>query len=92
VVSILADNEALAELGLRLEPHPGPQQVIGLHELAVRRLLLDTCATVAEAREALLSIKAGTVEVSFYLGEEEQADGTRYERRSDYLTVALDAS
>lgn len=57
VVSILADDEALAELGPRLEPHFGPQQVVGLHELAVMRLLLDTCATVAEAKEALLTIK-----------------------------------
>lgn len=224
MVSILADNEATAELGPRLEPHPGPQQAIGLHELAVMRLLLDTCATVPEAEEALLTIKqyyrlvpchyiiadragrsfvcenstgrnvqhviegtgqpqlvtnfqlykhpttetmpsgkltleneafwryrqlldqiagheggfsademkannacvdilkvaeamgtdpsqrdaafagrnrtvwhslydqqAGTVEVSFYLGEEGQADGTRLERRSDYLTFALEA-
>jgi Acyl-coenzyme A:6-aminopenicillanic acid acyl-transferase len=57
VVSILADNEAMWELGPKLEPHPGPQQAIGLHELAVMRLLLDTCATVAEAEEALLTIK-----------------------------------
>lgn len=57
VVSILADNEALNELGPRLEPHLGPQQVVGLHELAVMRLLLDTCATAAEAKQALLSIK-----------------------------------
>ncbi len=56
-VSILADNEAMAELGPKLELHLGPQQVIGLHELAVMRLLLDTCATVAEAKEALLTIK-----------------------------------
>lgn len=35
--------------------------------------------------------QGGTVEVSFYLGERVQADGTRHERRSDYLTVALDA-
>lgn len=57
VVSILADEEALAELGPKLEPHPGSLQVVGLHELAVMRLLLDTCATAAEAREALLTIK-----------------------------------
>jgi len=57
VVSILADNEAMWELGPKLELHPGPQQAIGLHELAVMRLLLDTCATVAEAKEALLTIK-----------------------------------
>jgi hypothetical protein len=57
VVSILADNEATSELGPKLEPHPGPQQVVGLHELAVMRLLLDTCATVAEAEQALLMVK-----------------------------------
>jgi predicted choloylglycine hydrolase len=57
LVSILADNEATAELGPRLEPHPGPQQAIGLHELAVMRLLLDTCATVPEAEQALLTVK-----------------------------------
>jgi hypothetical protein len=56
-VSILADEEAWAELGPRLEPHPGPVRVVGLHELQVMRLLLDTCATVAEAKEALLTIK-----------------------------------
>jgi Acyl-coenzyme A:6-aminopenicillanic acid acyl-transferase len=57
VVTILADNEATAELGPKIEVHPGPQQAIGLHELAVMRLLLDTCATVAEAEEALLTVK-----------------------------------
>ena len=57
VLSIMADSEALAELGPKLEPHPGPMRVIGLHELQVMRLLLDTCATVAEAKEALLTIK-----------------------------------
>ena len=57
VVSILADNEAMWELGPKLEPHLGPQQAVGLHELAVMRLLLDTCATAAEAEEALLTIK-----------------------------------
>jgi hypothetical protein len=57
VVSILADNAAMWELGPKLEPHLGPQQAIGLHELAVMRLLLDTCATAAEAEEALFTIK-----------------------------------
>jgi hypothetical protein len=57
VVSIVADEEAQAEMGPRIERHPGPQQAIGLHELAVMRLLLDTCADVPEAREALLSVK-----------------------------------
>ena len=57
VVSILADEEALAELGPNIEMHIGPPQVIGLHELQVMRLLLDTCATADEAKEALLTIK-----------------------------------
>ena len=57
VVSILADEEGMQALGPNWEPHPGPQQVVGLHELAVMRLLLDTCATVSEAAEALLTIK-----------------------------------
>jgi hypothetical protein len=34
----------------------------------------------------------GTVEVSYYLGEVGQADGTRLEQRSEYLTFALEAS
>lgn len=57
VVSILADNEAIWELGPKIEIHPGPQQAIGLHELALMRLVLDTCATAAEAKETLLTIK-----------------------------------
>lgn len=55
VVSIMADEEALAALGPNLEIHPGPLKVVGLHELQVMRLLLDTCATIAEAKEALLT-------------------------------------
>jgi hypothetical protein len=57
VVSIMADEEAMAELGPNLELHPGPPQVAGLHELQVMRLLLDTCATTVEAKEALLTAK-----------------------------------
>jgi penicillin V acylase-like amidase (Ntn superfamily) len=34
-----------------------PLQFVGLHELAVARLLLDTCATVDEVKTALLTIK-----------------------------------
>lgn len=56
-VSLLADQDAMSDLGPHWEPHPGPQQVVGLHELAVLRLLLDTCATVEEAKDALLTIK-----------------------------------
>lgn len=47
VVSILADGTALER------PHPGPR--VGLFELQVTRMLLDTCANVEEAREALLT-------------------------------------
>jgi hypothetical protein len=57
VVSILADEEAMAELGPNLEMHLGSPPVIGLHELQVMRLLLDTCATADEAKEALLTVK-----------------------------------
>lgn len=56
-VAIMADEEAMAALGPHLEPHPGPARVVGLHELQVMRLLLDTCATAAEARDALLAVK-----------------------------------
>jgi predicted choloylglycine hydrolase len=56
-VAIMADEEAIAELGPQLEIHPGAPRAIGLHELQVMRLLLDTCATVDEAKEALLTIK-----------------------------------
>jgi hypothetical protein len=57
LVSIMADEEAIGELGPQLEPHLGPTQVIGLHELQVMRCLLDTCASTDEAKEALLTAK-----------------------------------
>jgi hypothetical protein len=57
VVSILADEEAIAELGPGLEIQIGSPRAVGLHELQVMRLLLDTCATTAEAKEALLTTK-----------------------------------
>ncbi|MDH4309888.1 MAG: C45 family autoproteolytic acyltransferase/hydrolase, partial [Acidimicrobiia bacterium] len=57
-VTILADDEGVTALGTNWEPHLARAlQVVGLHELAVMRLLLDTCATVAEAQEALLTSK-----------------------------------
>ena len=40
---------------------------------------------------SLYDQQAGTVEFSFYLDEKAHADGTHTERRSDYLTFALDA-
>ncbi len=57
VVSIFADNEAIRMMGPNIEMHLGPARAIGLHELQVMRLLLDTCATVEEAHETLLTIK-----------------------------------
>lgn len=56
-VSLMADEEAIAALGPNLELHPGSPQMVGLNELQVMRLLLDTCATAAEARDALLAVK-----------------------------------
>jgi hypothetical protein len=56
-VAMLADEEGMQALGPNWEPHPGQQLVVGLHELAVLRLLLDTCATAFEAAEALLTVK-----------------------------------
>src|SRR5688500_6130701 len=56
-VAILADEEAMAELGPRVEMHLGPRRVVGLHELQVMRFLLDTCATADEAMQALLTVK-----------------------------------
>lgn len=57
VVSIMADEEALAALGPNVERHAGSVQATGLHELQVMRWLLDTCATAEEAKEALLTVK-----------------------------------
>lgn len=49
-VALLADNESLHQ-----EPTLGPQ--VGLSEQQIVRYLLDTCATVDEAKEALLLAK-----------------------------------
>lgn len=57
VVSILADMDAQLALGPHLEMHPVLQRAVGLHELQVMRLLLDTCATAEEAKVALLTCK-----------------------------------
>lgn len=57
VVSIMADEEAMGELGPNLELHMGPPQIIGLHELQVMHFILDTCSTAEEAKEQLLKIK-----------------------------------
>lgn len=57
VVSIMEDGQANEELGSNLEAHVGRQNAIGLHELQLMRYLLDTCATVDEAKQALLISK-----------------------------------
>ena len=56
-VAIMADEEAIGQLGPRLERHPYAPRVVGLHELQVMRFLLDVCATAGEAEEALLTLK-----------------------------------
>jgi hypothetical protein len=56
-VSIMADEEAIAELGPQMEVDPTSRHVVGLHELQVMRWLLDTCANVEEAKMALLTVK-----------------------------------
>jgi hypothetical protein len=57
VISQMMDEEAIAELGPNLEPHPGLPLAVGLSELHVLRFVLDTCATADEAKVALLTCK-----------------------------------
>jgi hypothetical protein len=52
-VAVLGDEEQAEKAGID-RPE---QDCVGLNELQVLRLLLDTCATVEEAKEALLSTK-----------------------------------
>jgi hypothetical protein len=52
-VALLADDEIIAKFGRE----PVPEGGIGLYELQTLRMLLDTCATVEEAKEALLTTK-----------------------------------
>jgi predicted choloylglycine hydrolase len=51
VVSILAEEESLQKFGRETGNE------VGLHELMSMRYLLDNCKNVAEAKEALLSLK-----------------------------------
>jgi hypothetical protein len=55
VVAVVADNEALALMGPTFEPCP--IHAVGVHGGQAMRLLLDTCATVDEARETLLAMR-----------------------------------
>jgi acyl-CoA:6-aminopenicillanic acid acyl transferase len=52
-VALLADDESAAKG--RVEPNRGA--AVGLDEIEIGRFLLDTCATVDEAKAALLSTK-----------------------------------
>ena len=52
-VALLADDELLNKF--KMEPTGGP--AVGLGVLQMLRLLLDTCGTVGEAKEALLQTK-----------------------------------
>jgi len=54
VVALMADEEALAQL---YEPHTAWIRAVGVSELQIGRLLLDTCATVEEAKYLLLTVK-----------------------------------
>ena len=53
-VALMADEEAM---GQRYEPHGDMVRAVGVGELQIVRLLLDTCATVDEAKQTLLTIK-----------------------------------
>ena len=53
-VALMADEEAMGEL---YEPQGEFVRAVGVGELQIVRLLLDTCATVEEAKQTLLSIK-----------------------------------
>lgn len=57
VVSILAEDDVIESMGPTIERHTGMHQAVGLHELQVMRLLLDTSATVEEAKTSLLGVK-----------------------------------
>ena len=53
-VALMADETAMGTLH---EPHMGPTDKVGIGELQIVRLLLDSCATVAEAKHLLLGVK-----------------------------------
>jgi hypothetical protein len=52
-VALLADDETVAKYSME----PAGLDAAGLGELQMPRILLDTCATAAEAKEALLTAK-----------------------------------
>ncbi len=80
VVSIMADEDAMGSLGPHYEPHLGPPRITGLHELQVMRWVLDTCATAAEARAALLGVKQYYLAIPcHYLVADEAGDSFVYQ-------------
>jgi hypothetical protein len=52
-VALLADDELIEKFGME----PAGAEGVGIGSLQMLRLLLDTCATVEEAKEALLTTK-----------------------------------
>jgi penicillin V acylase-like amidase (Ntn superfamily) len=50
-VAIFGDDETISKYGMR------PSRGVGLHELMSMRYLLDNCANVKEAKEAMLSLE-----------------------------------
>lgn len=53
-VALMADEEAM---GVVFEPHSEGIRAVGVDELQILRMLLDTCATVDEAKALLLTVK-----------------------------------
>jgi hypothetical protein len=53
-VALMADETAMGTLH---EPHMGHAGKVGINELQIVRLLLDSCATTAEAKHLLLNVK-----------------------------------
>ena len=53
-VALMADEGAMGTL---YEPQMGPTEKVGIGELQIVRMLLDSCATVAEAKHLLLGVK-----------------------------------
>ncbi len=53
-VALMADDEVM---GIMFEPHRESVRAVGADELQIQRMLLDTCATVEEAKHLLLTVK-----------------------------------
>jgi hypothetical protein len=53
-VALMADEGAMGKV---YEPQMGPTEKVGIGETQIVRMLLDSCATVAEAKQLLLGVK-----------------------------------